>query len=337
LILHPGILALLLGSLLVTFLMFYASATGLSVLRRWDRSSSSREQLELERRTYLVSTLVNYALGFQALSLLLFVYTVDSLHPLFVGAMCATGTLNVNPVGWNVLFVKLLGFFLAWLWVVVNNYDLKVESLPLVRPKYLALLLLLPLVLLDLWWQLQYFLGLHPQIITSCCGSLFSAAGSGIASSLSGLPILPMIWLFYLSVLLTAMLALLLLRFRRPLLRYLLAGSSLLLLLVGLTAVISFISVYIYELPTHHCPFDLVQAGYDFIGYPLYLGLFGSVLGGLGPGLMQFLMRFAPGLAEVFAAREKFWILWILVCLALLLVIVSWPLMFGAFSLRGYY
>ncbi|RJX34710.1 MAG: hypothetical protein C4531_03375 [Desulfurivibrio sp.] len=335
-ILHPGILALLLGALLVTLLMLYACLIGASVLRRWDRASYSQQQLELERRTYLISTMVNYALGFQALSLLLFVYTVDSLHPLFIGAMCATGTLNANPVGWDVLLVKIPVFFLAWLWVIINHYDLRVEDSPLVRPKYSALFVLLPLVALDGWWQFRYFTGLDPQIITSCCGSLFSQAGDGIASSLAGLPIVPMIWVFYLWLLLVLGLLLPAFRCNSAALRYLLALAALLLLPVGLASVISFISIYIYEMPTHHCPFDLLQGGYHFIGYPLYLALFGTVLCGLVPGLMRLLQLVAPGLEPVFATRERGWLAAALLFLLLLLGLVSWPLLFGPFTLQAY-
>lgn len=335
-ILHPGILALLLGALLVALLMLYACIIGFSVLRHWDRTSYSRRQLELERRTYLISTMVNYALGFQALSLLLFIYTVDSLHQLFIGAMCATGTLNANPVGWYVLLVKIPVFFLAWLWVIVNHYDLQVEDSPLVRSKYAALFILLPLVVLDGWWQFRYFTGLDPQIITSCCGSLFSSGDGGFASSMAALPVVPMIWLFYLWSLLLILLVLPALKFRAAVLRYLLALAALLLLPVGLASVISFISIYIYEMPTHHCPFDLLQAGYHFIGYPLYLALFGSVLCGLIPGLMRVLQIFAPGLGRVFAGRERFWLLTTLVFLLLLLGLVSRPLLFGPFTLQAY-
>jgi len=335
-ILHPGILALLLGALLVILLMLYACSIGFSVLRHWDRASYAQQQLELERRTYLISTMVNYALGFQALSLLLFIYTVDSLHPLFIGAMCATGTLNANPVGWDVLLVKIPVFFLAWLWVIVNHYDLRVEDSPLVRPKYAALFVLLPLVVLDGWWQFRYFTGLDPQIITSCCGSLFSQSGKGIASGLAALPIVPMIWVFYLWLLLLLVLVLPAFRYNSSALRYLLALAALLLLPVGLAAVISFISIYIYEMPTHHCPFDLLQGGYHFIGYPLYLALFGTVLCGLIPGLMRLLQLVAPGLGPVFVRREHFWLAATLIFLLLLLVLVSWPLLFGSFTLQAY-
>ena len=110
-ILNPGILALLLGATISFLMLLYATVLGLKILRRWDRQSSSELQLQLERLTYLVSSLVNYAFGFEVVSGLLFVYTLEEIHPLFVGAMCATGSLNANQIGWAALLVKLILFF----------------------------------------------------------------------------------------------------------------------------------------------------------------------------------------------------------------------------------
>jgi len=335
-ILHPGILALLLGEAAALLVLLHACFNGLRILRHWDLQSSSELQLQLERRTWLISTLVNYALGFQVISLLLFVYTVDSLHPLFTGAMCATGTLNAAAFGWQVLAVKCTGFFLSGLWVVINGVDQHADNFPLLKLKYLTLFLLLPLVLLDGYLMVHYFLGLHPQIITSCCGSLFGSGGTGVASSLAALPVPPMIWTFYLSAAL--LLALLLVCLRRPdgWLRAPLAVVTPLFMGVGVASVISFISIYYYELPTHHCPFDLVQKGYHFIGYPLYLALFGSVFAGLAAALLSLLRR-VPGLAGQVAGAERRWLRRGLVLLLVLIGVVSWPLLFGAFSLRAYF
>ena len=61
-ILHPGVIALLTGSGITLFLLCTAAVLGLKILRSWDITSSSEEQLLLERRTYLVSTLVQYGL-----------------------------------------------------------------------------------------------------------------------------------------------------------------------------------------------------------------------------------------------------------------------------------
>ena len=72
-ILHPGVLGLLIGGVLVAAMMVSGSLIGLSILRNWDPSSSSERQLALERRTYLVSVLVGVALWIEIGSALLFV------------------------------------------------------------------------------------------------------------------------------------------------------------------------------------------------------------------------------------------------------------------------
>jgi hypothetical protein len=64
----------------------------------------------------------------------------------------------------------------------------------------------------------------------------------------------------------------------------LLSGST---AVLALASVISFISLYIYELPTHHCPFDILQAEYGFVGYPMYATLAAATLAGLGVGALM--------------------------------------------------
>jgi hypothetical protein len=158
-ILHPGILALLCGSTIILIVMLIASWHGLKILLYWDLSSSSEQQLLLERKTWLISTLLNYALVGQILSALLFVFTADDIHRLFVGAMCATGALNANLVGWLVLLIKGALLFIASFWVVLNRLDQRTEDAPLTRPKYLVLLAMTPVVGLDLYLQWRYFSG----------------------------------------------------------------------------------------------------------------------------------------------------------------------------------
>jgi hypothetical protein len=57
----------------------YSVYEGVRIIRHWDIDSGSEYQLDLERRTYLISTLMAYAMGFQLLSLFLFIYTADTL------------------------------------------------------------------------------------------------------------------------------------------------------------------------------------------------------------------------------------------------------------------
>jgi len=333
-ILHPGVLALLVGAGLVLAFLLKADWIGLKVLARWDFSSSSAEQLMLERQTHLVSSLTGYALGFEIISALLFVYTADDLHQMFSGAMCATGSLNANPVGWTVLLLKLLILLLCPLWITVNTLDQRAGDFPVVRGKYFALLLLTPLVAADLGLQIAYFGKLDPEIITSCCGALFSTSKGGVAGELANLPLVPTMWLFYLSAVAFVVTAVLCLRVSATWLRLVLAALSLEFLIVGLASSIGFISLYVYQLPTHHCPFDMLQAKYHFIGYPLYLSLFTAVVFGVLPGLTRPLRRY-QSLRPLLRQAER---RWLLVCISSTLLVLGFatlPIFLGSMTLVG--
>lgn len=320
---HPGILALVSGSALVTLMMLFAAMLGAKVILRWDFQSSSAYQLSLERKTYLISTLMNYVLGFQIVSALLFIYTVDDIHKLFVGAMCATGSLNANPVGWLALLSKFAVCFVAGLWLVLNYLDQKAEDYPLVRLKYSLLIVLLPIIVLDSFLQFQYFIGLDPDIITSCCGSLFSDSGDSVTSSIAGFPALPAMIVFYVGFTLVFGTSLLCLFSKKAFFRYLLTAFNAVFLFVALASVVSFISMYIYELPTHHCPFDIIQKEYGFIGYPLYISLFCGIFFGLLPGIFHTLKEILS-LQRTVHKLERSWIVLSLGCMTVFVFITTY-------------
>jgi hypothetical protein len=283
-ILNPGVLSLLIGSALVMAMLLYAAYFAFVIVRKWDITSGSEVQLNLERKTYLISTIMTYTLGFQLLSLFLFVFTADRLHTLFVGAMCAAGTLNLNGFGYPTLLLKLISFLLAGVWLVLNYVDNKGFDYPLTRKKYVMLLGITPLILADTITQDIYFFSLKPHVITSCCGSLFSTDETGIGSSLAAIPAVPV------SVALGLLLLLLFSSGGRflfsgrgaPLFSFF-SGAS---FLVSIAAVISLVSLYIYELPTHHCPFCILQTGYRYVGYPLYGTLFAGTIAGVSAGAL---------------------------------------------------
>ncbi len=202
-ILHPAVIALLTGALLVALMVGYAAFWGWKIIDGWDLQSGSERQLALEKKTYLVSTLMTYAFGFQILSFFLLVYVADDLHRLFVGAMCAAGTLNVNEYGypavvlkvWNCLLaavvLKVWNCLLAVVWLILNHTDNQASDYPLIRRKYMLLLVIVPFLLYETEELWSYFLNLKANAITSCCGSLFSAEQKGVAAGLAALPVRP--------------------------------------------------------------------------------------------------------------------------------------------------
>lgn len=284
-ILNPAIIALLGGSLLLSAYAVYASAVGWQILRHWDIRSGSERQLSLEKKTYLVSTVWACLLGFQLLSLGLFVHTAEHIHGLFVGAMCAAGSLKANDYGYLTLFVKVLVAVLCGVWLVVNHADNQAPDYPLVRPKYRFVGVLAGLLVLEAALQAAYFTGLEANIITSCCGTLFSEDARNITGEMAALPASFMKAALFLCMALVLRTGIHFLATGRAagVFSVLAAGAFVL----GILSVVSFISVYFYELPTHHCPFCILQKEYRYVGYPLYLTLFLGGVAGFSTGLLQ--------------------------------------------------
>jgi len=329
-IINPAIIALVSGSVLITAFAFYALAAALRILRHWDIRSGSEGQLALERKTYLISTIFSYLLVFELFSLFLFIFTAEHVHHLFVGAMCAAGSLNVNDYGYLTLVLKIVTFMFCGVWMIVNLADNRAYDYPLIRTKYKLLILLTAMIGLETFFQTNYFMGLRADVITSCCGTLFSEETKSIAGEIAGLPPKTTMIVFYLAVILTLRVGIHVLATRRGAAAFgLLAGVA---TVVSLAAVISFISPYYYELPTHHCPFCLLQKDYHYIGYPLYLSLFLAGITGMGAGVIERLQG-PRSLATVIPSLQRRLCLFSMAGFLAFALLATYPMIFKDFVL----
>ena len=297
---QPAIIALLLTSAVSVAMLATAAPFAWDLVRNWDISSGSERQLRLERRTYLMSMLLTFVFATQLVALLLFVFNADKMAVMFVGAMCAVGTLNANPFGFPALVAQIVVFFLAAAWLVINHADSRAYDYPLVRVKYRLLLGILPFVALAFALQLEYFLNLKADVITSCCGSLFSLDARTLAGDVSALPPRQALALFY-GTLVAAISAAAFHAIPRAAQEseaarrggYLVAATSAFAFIAALIGILSFVSLYVYEHPHHHCPFCLLKPEYGYRGYWLYLPLFAATAAGLGVGAVQPFARIA--------------------------------------------
>lgn len=332
-ILNPAILTLVLVSLLTAVFSIHASAVGYRILRNWDIESGSEGQLALERQTYLVSSVLTHLFAVGLFSLFFFVYTADRIHTLFTGAMCAAGSLNVNKYGYPAFVVKLAAAILSGLWLILNHADNQCPDYPLIRSKYRLLFIVTALCLLDACLVTLYFRGMRAGILTACCGVLFDESAPGISGTMAALPSVPAKLLFYLSlapVLVSGF------HFRitgRS--AALFSAFSLLFLLVSLVSIVSFISVHFYELPTHHCPFCLLQKEYDYVGYPLYIALLTGGIAGLGVGALE-RVRGPASLELRLPSIQQRLCLVAMIGFTVFAAISTWPMLFSDFTLEGY-
>ncbi|KPK24059.1 MAG: hypothetical protein AMJ61_14315 [Desulfobacterales bacterium SG8_35_2] len=280
-------LGLTLAGLIILFLGGFACRTAVRVLRYWDPHSDSNLQIKLENEIWLASTLVEYGLGFQILTVVLFVLAADTFCQVIVGAMCATGALLANNFGMPALLIKLVGVFVYGFWIVLHKLDISSETYPLVRIKYIYLLLLLPLLVADIILQTLYISFLSPDIITSCCAVVFGSSKETGRNLLEGFSRTTLLALYYGSIIvLTGLGYVLLKRWLVPL-AVLFSTGWIWFLALATVAIISVFSSYIYAMPYHHCPFCILKPEYHYIGFALYFTLIPASFFGLTTLLVE--------------------------------------------------
>ncbi len=145
-----------------------------------------------------------------------------------------------------------------------------------------------------------------------------------------------MILIFYGSTIIYLAAAISSLIYQSTIFKYLIFTLSVALFVVSIASIISFVSLYFYEIPTHHCPFDILQKRYNFIGYPLYTTLFGGVFFGTITGLTEPFKRI-KSLTHIIRSAQRRWIILSLICIVLFTAISSWPILFSSFTMKEYF
>lgn len=272
--LSPAVLAWLLVSVLASALCLVAAALGWRIARRWDPCCGDPSQVRMERWLPGIQAAMCWAVTLEILSLFFLVHLSDQISGLMTGAMCAAGTLIATPWGYAALGLRALAALLALWWLSWHLLDRRSMDQPLLRAKCG---LLLPLALASTAGSLlgaMHLLGIDLQLVTSCCSSVFagSTGSDGLGSLLAQIAPQTGLWMFFGG---WAVLAAGGVLWRRwP---WVALGSALLAAALVLMGIVSAVSLYVYALPTHHCPFCLLQSGEAFIGYgwygPLLLGM----------------------------------------------------------------
>ena len=125
------------------------------------------------------------------------------------------------------------------------------------------------MITLELWLDFAYFGNIDIHQPVSCCSALFGQL-EGANPLPFGLDTKTMLILFY-SIFVT--LAILILT-RQDITALIFSG---LFLYISYYSVVYFFGTYVYELPTHKCPFCMFQKEYHYIGYLIWGSLFGGV------------------------------------------------------------
>lgn len=251
-------------------LSFYFS---LSIIKNWDFNKTTTKQYKLEKTSYLVILIITFTLIIKIVLFPYFAYSLDNLSNIVPGAMCAAGIVGANEFGQINLALKILILFFIGIWLIINSLDLKGKTYPYTKKKYLLYIFIFSLTILELFLDFNFLNNISTKEPVMCCSVIFGVnnIGSKIPFDLT----IPMLLvLFYLLYFLTLFLSIQ----KSSILNLV---TNFLFLYIGYYAVTYFFSTYIYQLPTHQCPFCMLQKEYYFIGYiiwgTLFLGTFFGV------------------------------------------------------------
>lgn len=310
--LTPEMISLLLLDAIFLFFGMIALVVGFRIAFKWDYQATTPLQYALCKQSYLVSTIIKYIFMLKLPLFAFFIYTCDKLSTIITGAMCASGVVNSVDFGLYLTLFKLLNLYLFGFWLLLHHADMNDEKLPFTQLKFrLFTLFSLPLFL-EIGLEIAFFTSLNISKIVSCCGTLFSAASSSYISLLFAVDASLWVWLFY------AFFGMIVLAFWFKNIPMMIFANTLF-LIVAVIALIVFFSPYIYELPTHRCPFCLLQSDYYYVGYVLYTLLFTGTFYGIGGGILALVAH---------QAQQRFMKVSVLLNTLYLLMITCYPIVY---------
>lgn len=272
-LLSNEIIIFLFVQIILFILLSIAFYFSLSIIKNWDFNKTTNKQYKLEKTSYLVILIISFTLIVKIVLFPYFAYSLDNLSNIVPGAMCAAGIVGANEFGQINLTLKILILFFIGVWLIINSLDLKEKTYPFTKKKYFLYIFIFILSIIELFLDFSFLENISTKEPVMCCSVIFGVNNTGTKIPFD-LSIFNLLIVFYLLYILTTILSLQKSSFINLIINFMF-------LYIGYYAVTYFFSTYIYQLPTHQCPFCMLQKEYDFIGYfiwgTLFLGTFFGV------------------------------------------------------------
>ena len=253
-------------SLILTVILLFIT---IKAVIKWDFNSNSKEQYKLEKSVYLGSVISHFLLAVKFILLVYLVYTLDAISIYIPGAMCAAGVVSANSYGMAMLGIKFITIFILILYITFERYDLEAKYYPIFKQREYILLIAIILIFIEGTLDYLYFSNIDLNAPVSCCSTLYGTL-EGHNPLPFNLDIKSMLLIF--GLLFIAFIIVLILEIEA--LVFIIAP---LFVAISYYSVVYFFGTYIYELPTHKCPFCMMQKEYYYVGYFVWGSLFFGV------------------------------------------------------------
>ena len=172
-ILNNYITTYLVCSLLSIFVGLIAGLKGFYIWKNWDINNPAEKQYALEKKVYLIITVVSLGFLLRLLMIPLWFLSLQSMIGSIPGAMCLVGVHNVDaPVSYIASSLKLVLPALYGYWLILNLLDRQAATQPFMNQKLAALAPMGILIVTEAILDICFFFSTPPRQV-SCCTSLF--------------------------------------------------------------------------------------------------------------------------------------------------------------------
>jgi hypothetical protein len=279
-ILTPEVLAILILNAMFTIFAIIAFILSVKIYLKWDINSTSNLQYQLEKQSVLAATIIKYIFGVKIPLFLFFIFTLDKISNVLTGAMCAAGVVDATEYGTYLIILKIINLYLFASWLKLHGEDMKDKNQPYTKLKFGLFIITFFLFMTEVVLEGFMFANIEIDKMVSCCGSIYSSSANSAISAIFSITTTTLLAIFY-----TNYLFIVLSYYIKN--RYLFAILNISFVVVAIVALILFFGTYIYELPSHHCPFCFLQWDYYYVGYLIYGMLFTGTFYGIVTGFIS--------------------------------------------------
>ncbi len=256
-------------------LLLICEVSVIKILKSWDFALTTSKQYFLEKRNYLVNTIITFTISAKIILFLFFIKSLSELSHVVPGAMCVAGVIGANDYGEFLLLLKIFVVFVLASWLLVNKLDLQTKNFLYIKKKYWFFNFVLVLIILEFILEIMFFNNIPLKVPVFCCSTIFKA--DALPFGFNQLTLAITFYVIYLATLVTN-------HFKWIISSFL---SNIMFLFISYFAVTYFFSIYIYVLPNHQCPFCLLHEEYYYIGYFIWISLFLGVFSGISSYIVE--------------------------------------------------
>lgn len=266
-ILSPEVLTIFILNILFLLFASIAFVLSLKIFFKWNSDATTTLQYNLEKQSILSATIIKYIFIIKLPLFLFFIFTLDKISLSITGAMCAAGVVDATPYGTYLFVIKIINIYVFGFWLAFHYLDIKQEESPYTQQKFGLFIIAFILLFAEIVLETLMFYSIDISKMVSCCGTLYSSTTASYISTIFLIKTPLLLSLFYGTFIFIYLFYI----FKQ---KHLFAIFNLLFLIIALISLISFFGTYIYQLPTHHCPFCFLQKDYYYVGYLIYTVLF---------------------------------------------------------------